>query len=146
MTTTTSAPGADQLSSSLGVSTSRGNASQPARKTSEPERGPATCKGAYDWVTMAMWVARRRIRAKALRPCRAWLWAAAPGLRGCRSGLKARPSRRDEAGGCVSAMNTPLHQGWGLCGDGAELQYTKPMRLVGKRKMFGFSGAPRAAS
>jgi hypothetical protein len=44
MTTTTSAPGAVQWSSSQGVSTSRANASLTVRKPAEPENVPATCK------------------------------------------------------------------------------------------------------
>ena len=42
--TTLSAPGADQLSSSRGVSTSLANASLVAREATEPETVPATCK------------------------------------------------------------------------------------------------------
>jgi hypothetical protein len=43
-TITTSAPGADQLSSRIDVSTSPATASQTAGKETEPDRVPATCK------------------------------------------------------------------------------------------------------
>jgi hypothetical protein len=44
MTANNSAPGADQLSSSQGVSTSRADASLTVREPTEPENVPAICK------------------------------------------------------------------------------------------------------
>jgi hypothetical protein len=122
-TTTTSAPGADQLSSRIDVSTSPATASQTAVKKTEPDRVPATCKAQAGGHR----VTRRNLMNIAIN---AGALVAAPPIAVAASVVSQEPSsafamlRRAEH--CVECLRTRyVCDGWKMDEEAAErmLQY-----------------------